>query len=182
MGVSVAMRKRVALSIVLALSLIAILQGYRLVQLHGFNRALDVQDLNRAASYAFPEAAFARALVLESRGAFAEALKRYADIAGTAGEELRLKALYNSANSHLRRGLDYLAEGNMDRALPMIEMAKFGYRQALDATPSLWDARFNLARAVLILPETDIEEVEEDIMPERSQRSLVPMPIRRELP
>lgn len=182
MGMSAVRRRRAVLFVVVSLALLASWQGYRLFQIHQFNTALRADDLEGAAAYPLAGARLAQALLLESQGAFPDALKLYAEIGDSDHSDVRHKALYNSANAHLRRGLGYLDAGNLDMALPMIELAKSGYRGALGDAPWLWDARFNLTRAVLAVPETDLEEIEEDIMPERSQRSLVPIPSRRELP
>ena len=72
--------------------------------------------------------------------------------------------------------------GSMDLALPLIELAKASYRQVLQAQPQHWDARFNLAAALKIVPDVELDDPIDDVLPERSRRSLVPLEVRRELP
>jgi mxaK protein len=53
----------------------------------------------------------------------------------------------------------YLREGAGEtastvRSLPMIEQAKARYRALLRVAPDDWDARYNLERALRLVPET----------------------------
>jgi len=45
-----------------------------------------------------------------------------------------------------------------------------------------WDAKYNLERALSLLPDPPETKPEEDIMPERSPRATTAMPARGELP
>ena len=66
-------------------------------------------------------------------------------------------ARYNSANLLLRQALvlrdaDAATTG---QALPLIELAKQGYREVLRANPEQWDARYNYERAQRAQPDPD---------------------------
>ena len=156
--------------------------GVHLWRILDFNEALDSGQLELAAEFSFPQAKLAQAMLHANRGVIGDALRLYAELEESEERELRNKAAFNAANAYLRRGLSLLGDENLDVALPMIELAKSGYRRALGDDPSLWDARFNLARALQTVPEVELEQIDEDVMPERSQRSLAPLPTRRELP
>jgi mxaK protein len=45
-------------------------------------------------------------------------------------------------------------------AIPLLELAKEGYREVLRHDPGQWDARYNLERAQRLLPDPDESLVE----------------------
>lgn len=108
-----------------------------------------------------PEARFAHALSL-NRGSDSEAATR-AWKALIAGEraDLRQAARYNMGNLHLREALAH-GESNVSDALPLIELAKQRYRDALRDRPDDWEARYNLERALWLAPEIESAAVAED--------------------
>jgi len=110
---------------------------------------------------ALPEARFAHALSL-NRGGDSEAATR-AWKALIAGEraDLRQAARYNLGNLHLREALAQ-GENNVSDALPLIELAKQRYRDALRDRPDDWEARYNLERALWLAPEIESAAVAED--------------------
>lgn len=171
----------VLVTAVLLLGLVAS-EVYRLSQASRFNAALQRQDWTAASRHSGVEARVAKAMMLQTTGHWQEALEIYGELALTGKRRLSQIARYNMANLYLRKGIEASEEGGMDVALPLIELAKASYRAVLRADPRHWDARHNFAKALKIVPDLDFEEVEEDIMPERSERSVVPLDARRELP
>ena len=135
-----------------------------------------------AARYPGEEGELASALELQVAGDWQGALEVYAEIEPSGRTELEQISRYNTANIYLRQGIEASEAGSMDLALPLIELAKANFRQVLQAQPQHWDARFNLAVALKIVPDVALEDPVDDVMPERSRRSLVPLEVRRELP
>ena len=62
------------------------------------------------------------------------------------------------------------------------ELAKENYRELLRTDSNDWHAKYNLEHALHLLPESSEQEIDEDIMPERSPRALTAAPSRGELP
>ena len=107
-----------------------------------------------------PEAQFARALSLSRAGQTEAALKAYKDVAQGGRADLRLAALYNLGNLHLREA-QRTGTDDPTQSLPLIELAKQSYRDVLRSQPADWDARYNLERALQLAPELDDNQVDE---------------------
>ncbi|MDP4002098.1 MxaK protein [Methylobacterium sp. NEAU K] len=78
------------------------------------------------------------------------------DRAGAAPEAAR--ARYAVGNSRMRQAFALIGRGDLDRAAPMVTLARQDYRRALRARPDFWDAKYNLdvaSRLVRDYPEFD---------------------------
>ena len=104
-----------------------------------------------------PALLFAQAHALAAVDQLEPALVRYRALYRHPG--LGGAARYNSANLLLRQALALRdANANPDaagQALPLIELAKQGYREVLRADPGQWDARYNFERAQRAQPDPD---------------------------
>ena len=96
------------------------------------------------------------------QGRIAEAaalLRRAADAsAGPKRGELRSTAWYDLGNLYLREGLRLAQSGADASALPLLELSKESYRNALLDRPDLWDAKFNLELALRLAPDPDPDD------------------------
>lgn len=101
-----------------------------------------------------PEARFARALQLAQAGEHDNALMAYRALGREEGTRLSASAMYNAGNLQLREALKEGPDAAA-RALPLIELAKQSYRTVLRREPESWDARYNLDRALWLIPEDD---------------------------
>jgi mxaK protein len=100
-----------------------------------------------------PALVFAQAHELASADQLEPALARYRSLYGHAA--LGKLARYNSANLLMRQALVLRESDNPGQALPLIELAKQGYREVLRADPEHWDARYNFERAQRAQPDPD---------------------------
>lgn len=119
-----------------------------------------------AAELQTPAMRLARAQVLvNGLGADAAeaALDLYREVEAEGGESLRRLARYDTANLYIRQSQEEVARGEPGRAVPLIELAKGIYRGLLRDDPSDWDLRYNLERAVRLLPEADPDA--QDLVP-----------------
>lgn len=105
-----------------------------------------------------PEFALARAqIVLRNGGAQSAdaALDLYRQVEAEGSPELRRIARYDTANLYMRQAQAELARGEPGRAVPLLELAKGIYRGLLRDDAAEWDLRYNLERAIRLLPEED---------------------------
>ncbi|MGQ4273743.1 hypothetical protein [Terrihabitans sp. B22-R8] len=126
---------------------------------------------------ASPEALFARLHFLSVRGRLDEAQPIAARLAQGDDKALAAAALYDLANARLRAALDHLGSNDIDPAIPLVRLAKDGYRRALVIDPGLWDAKYNLditMRLVRDFPQ--IEATGEDVPPETAKRLWMDLP------
>jgi mxaK protein len=136
---------------------------------------------NPVAIESLPEARLARAVAL-SKVDYDGALAAYKAIIQADRGDLRQIALYDLGNLHLRQalknGLDDAAQ-----SVPLTELAKQSYRDALRKDPADWDARYNLERALRIAPEEEDESGADTGPPDpkERQRSTIADP-RMDLP
>jgi len=97
------------------------------------------------------KAQFAQAYNDVEQGQSAKALERLTTVLETNDASLEAMAYYNRGNIHLR---DAKALPSDDSGrLPLVGLAKQDYRTALLLDSSLWDARYNLELALLMVPE-----------------------------
>lgn len=103
-----------------------------------------------------PETRLARAQVILRVGgprAADAALELYREVEAEAGESLRRIARYDTANLYMRQAQAEIGQGEPGRAVPLIELAKGIYRGLLSDDAHDWDLRYNLERAIRLLPE-----------------------------
>jgi len=79
------------------------------------------------------------------------ALERLTTVLETDDLDLEAAAFYNRGNIHLHEAQAMTASDTA--RISLIGLAKQDYRDALLLNSSLWDARFNLELALLIVPE-----------------------------
>jgi mxaK protein len=127
-----------------------------------FQENLTGQGLAALQRGAPAEARFAFALAMARNGEIAPAVASLREVA-QARDDLAAAALYDAANALLREGQRIGLAENPGQALPLVELAKETYREVLRLDPELWDARFNLERALRIAPEGDADS--EDSQP-----------------
>ncbi len=102
---------------------------------------------------ATPALLFAQAHELAAADKLEPALARYRAL--YSHPALAGAARYNSANLLLRQALVLRDSDAAGQALPLIELAKQGYREVLRADPGQWDARYNFERAQRAQPDPD---------------------------
>lgn len=148
---------------------LAIWCGLRLHQAERINSAIAATHIS-AVDNAVPEVQLAHALSLARAGQFTAALKLYKSLLD-ASDEIRLPALYDLGNLNMREALKN-GQGEAQRFMPLIELAKQSYRDDLRGNPADWDARYNLERALWLSPEYDDPMLERNQAPVRSEHAM----------
>jgi mxaK protein len=158
-----------------ALGLCAAADGWRWFDAARINRAIADGSIVAQEAPRSPQALFAQAYHFAARGDDERALNLYKRLQDQGGPLARA-ARYNAGNIHLRQAL-LLQKTRGDAALGALitpaELAKQAYRDVLRADPSDWDARFNLEKALRVLPDPDDEEP--GGTPGRSERAATTM-------
>jgi len=140
----------------LALVSAALLAGeiVRWVATSDYNEAIATERFADIAERDDELGLFAAAYAAQTDGRFQEARVIYAKLEHSADEQLRAAAFYNTGNSYLQQVQTIDRETDEDLALPLIELAKGSYRDALRIEPEHWSARYNPERALQWLPDT----------------------------
>lgn len=150
------------------------LEIYEYWRLTRLDRELAAARENVAApALASPESRLARAqAVIRAGGPRANdaALDLYRAVEAEGSDALRRIARYDTANLYMRQAQDEMARGEPSRAIPLLELAKGIYRGLLRDDAADWDLRYNLERAIRLLPEDDPDATEEvQAMPENME-------------
>ncbi|HET8747684.1 MAG TPA: MxaK protein [Ramlibacter sp.] len=177
------MRRRRIVHLVFALACLGLavpvaLEAWRLAQAQRINRAIAEAAEPTAADGDLPEARFAHALALARGGRYDPALAAYKALAQRERGPLGPAALYNLGNLHLREALKE-GPARATESLPLVELAKQAYRDALRADPADWDARYNLERALGLAPEADESASADQDLDVQRERAITTAPLMR---
>jgi len=113
---------------------------------------------------AAPEVVLARLKFLLLRDRLEEAQDLIDQAVAHVTPEARADLLYNLANARLRLAFIEIEKRELDRAIPLVRLAKEDYRMALEARHDNWDFKYNLdvaMRLVRDFPQPDIDDEEE---------------------
>lgn len=113
--------------------------------------------------YHATETQFARSYFLLARDRLEEAQTLVGRVAGGGKPRLLAALHYDLANARLRTAFSLLEGDRVDPAIPLIRLAKEGYRKALTIDPGFWDAKHNLDVAMRLIRDfPQIQQVSED--------------------
>jgi mxaK protein len=97
------------------------------------------------------ETLLARAHFLLQRGRIDEAQAFVPAVEARGDAQLLARLQYGLANARLRAAFSLLEQNRIDPAIPLVRLAKDGYRAALAIEPANWDARYNLDVAMRLV-------------------------------
>lgn len=124
-----------------------------------YDRAVTAERYELAAAYPGDIGRYAAAYAAQHVGRYQDAREIYAGLEHAAAPALRVAALYNAGNTYLEQAIAIGLAQEADRAVPLLELAKRSYRDALRLDPGAWDARYNLERALALLPDAVEKQV-----------------------
>lgn len=146
--------------LVLGCSLVALVCGSMLLiefwrwdQTRNYNAAIGQARFDDARPYRGDNGLFAKAYAEQQQARYQDARIIYGALENTEDKTLRLAVLFNMGNTYLQQASSIDLEEDTDLALPLIELAKISYRRALSIDSKYWDAKYNLERALQLLPD-----------------------------
>ena len=142
---------------------------YYFTEINSYNKAINQSEFAKAKDYLGDYGLFSNAYAEQQKGGFQEALIGYASLEETNHENLRKNALFNAGNTYLQQAMKLDIERDAEQVLPLIELAKVSYRRVLRIDNKYWGAKYNLERALLILPDA----VDADIITQKGYARLV---------
>jgi len=181
-------RRRVRRVTALACAALAGLLAWLAVELHALERAHainaaiargGVADLAREDS---PRGRLAAAWQAQRDGLTEEALALYGKVAGDPDPRVLAVLRFNLGNLYLARAAAFEASGERELSISLIEQAKENYRDLLRRDPLHWEARYNLSRALEMLPDLPDVHYGEEMNPERSPQAPLSDSVHERLP
>jgi mxaK protein len=142
-------------------------------QTRNYNAAIDQARFDDAQSYRGDNGLFAKAYAEQQRGQYQDARIIYSALENTGDETLRLAVLFNMGNTYLQQASSIDLEADADLALPLIELAKLSYREALSIDSQHWDAKYNLERALQLLPDSKEQPLIDVVGRRRTVRTVI---------
>ncbi len=153
-----------------------VFEGYRLWQAEQVNAAISDGSIVTSTAALPAEAVFAQAYLHGQKGSHDDAIALYKRVESTNSATLKLAAKYNRGNRYLVQAMELDDDDDAKQlGLPLVEMAKDTYRAVLRGEPSAWDAKYNLERALRLVPDPDDSDDEDLPPPQQSERALTTM-------
>lgn len=118
-----------------------------------------------------PEAEFALANQWAREGQLEKALGLLKKIEEDVHHPYSREAAYNAATLYLKKAIEGGGPAANPQLVPLVELAKEGLRSVLRRNPEDWDARYNLERALALLPENEDEDNEGGAPPIGAERA-----------
>ncbi len=124
--------------------------------------------------YKGPKGLFAKAYVEQQTGNFQQARVFYAPLEKLEDAPvLRKDAMFNIANTYMQQAALLDLEKDADQAMPLVELAKTGYRNLLVIDSAHWGAKYNLERALQIVPDIGKVRSEKSAGLQRTVRTVI---------
>lgn len=155
------------------LAFAAAVDGWRWAGMWRDNRQIAAGVASRPAPDARAELQFGFARGLAGRGEHEAAIDAYRVLQNDT--PLGQAARYNAANQLMRQALLLRQSPAPGQALPLIELAKAGYRDVLRADPDHWDARYNFERAQRLQPDPPDDNSDPGEAPKQAERAATTM-------
>ena len=118
-----------------------------------------------------PQALFAQAYFHAQKGDRERAIALYKRVETSPDALLARAASYNRANGYIIRAMEFSGVDNPHLGLPLAESAKDAYRALLRTDPGYWDAKYNLERALRLVPDPDDSADADPPPPQQSERA-----------
>ena len=144
---------------------------YALLGERRVNAMLARGEIARVAERDTVRGRFALAFRLHADGQLQAAIDAYGAIASESAPELGTAQYFNLANLYLERAVELERADELQGAMSLVELAKQNYREILARDPYHWDSRYNLTRALEMLPDIAAVDYENERNPERSPQA-----------
>lgn len=157
----------------IAIALIGLIvwDGYRWWNAQNINRAIaDGTIISRTGNLS-PTIVFAQAYLHAQKGDREHAIALYKQVEVASDVALARAAKYNRANGYLFKAMELSATDNPNSGIPLAELAKDTYRFLLRSNPGDWDAKYNLERALRLVPDPDDSDDVDLPPPQQSERA-----------
>ncbi len=151
-------------------------------QTREYNTAIAQAQFEEAESFMGDYGLFAQAYAEQQLGEYQNARMIYSTLESAENESLRLAAAFNIGNTYLQQASTIDMESDSDLALPLIELAKLSYREVLSIDSQQWDARYNLERALQLLPDSREQRLIDVVGRRRTVRTVVTPDPEEDLP
>ena len=156
-----------------ALTLLGLLcfDGFRWWQAAQLNRSIADGSILSLQEKLPAEALFAQGYLFAQKGDRERSIALYKQIETSTDTSLAQAAKYNRANIYLLKAMELSAGDNPNSGMPLAELAKDTYRSVLRSDPSHWDAKYNLERALRLVPDPDDSDDADLPPPQQSERA-----------
>ena len=145
--------------------------GFRWWQAERLNRSIADGSIISNKEKLPPEALFAQGFLFAQKGDREQSIALYKRIEAGANIGLAQEAKYNRANIYLLKAMEISAGDNPNSGMPLAELAKDTYRSILRLDPGYWDAKYNLERALRLVPDPDDSDDADLPPPQQSERA-----------
>lgn len=145
--------------------------GYRWWQTERLNTAIVDGSIIAATTALPPQGIFAQAYFHAKKGDHERSIALYKQVEESSDAVMARAAKYNRANGYLAKAMELPSDDNQNLSLPLAELAKDNYRSLLRIEPGYWDAKYNLERALRLVPDPDDSEDAELPPPQQSERA-----------
>ncbi len=142
-------------------------------QTRNYNAAIEQAHFAEAESYRGDNGLFAKAYAEQQQGRYQDARVIYSRLENTDDKALRLAVLFNMGNTYLQQASSIDLETDADLALPLIELAKVSYREVLSIDGRHWNAKYNLERALQLLPDPKEQRLMDLVGRRRTVRTVI---------
>ncbi|MGH8550173.1 MAG: MxaK protein [Methylococcales bacterium] len=128
----------------------------RRIQNDSLRSLLAGQDVSpHSIAHAPPDVRLARALYLHKKHRYEDALATINIILEEGDPRFRARVYYNLGNIYLSQAMERVENFDIAQAVPLVELAKDAYRQALRIDSGYWNAKYNLEVAMRLVPEME---------------------------